>query len=522
MPVAVGYIRKSSIKEGERTYSIQTQHEAIERVCGECDYTLSHVYQDAAEGMNFSGMYEDNRPDWLQMQADIARGGIEAVVVYAIDRLSRNTEHMLKFISLLKKHNVALLSYREPGLEFASAAGELQIAIMAAVGSFEAKRGSERVRAMIRKRQSDGHYWGFTPFGYDRTEDGELVPNADADTVRLFVDEYINGASLRDLEHHAITNGLTIASPVAGYRRHAIPMRSIHVILSNHWLYRGFIAPGLAVSHNNDVRRVHDEANPPPGLIKTDKVAPILSEAQAAAVAEALRRRSRSGPKSRSGTSRGLLTGIIYCYYCHKRMYVRVSTVGHKYYNPYYYHDKFNCPGGFSSVRQDVVEQAVIAQLANIRLDESQLATIKSILRERQAQQDSNVVDVEQQKSRVREAIKRLNNMYQWNTIEATEYLAERQKLEMRLTELQQLNEPNGVYDIEALAAEIQRLSTQLSTGIDAETQRQIILDIIERIEVEKTEDGWRFHIIPTPAWSWFWKDINESRKILSDRLKQA
>lgn len=61
MPIAVGYIRKSSIKEGERTYSIQTQHEAIERVCGEYGYTLSRVYQDAAEGMNFSGMYENLR-----------------------------------------------------------------------------------------------------------------------------------------------------------------------------------------------------------------------------------------------------------------------------------------------------------------------------------------------------------------------------------------------------------------------------------------------------------------------------
>ena len=80
---AVAYCRYSS--DNQRSESIEAQIRAIKEFCKKEGYVLIKEYIDEAK----SGT-SDNRPEFLQMIADSAKGDFKAIIVHKLDRFARN------------------------------------------------------------------------------------------------------------------------------------------------------------------------------------------------------------------------------------------------------------------------------------------------------------------------------------------------------------------------------------------------------------------------------------------------
>ena len=106
MKTAVIYARYSSDNQTEQ--SIEGQLRVCEQYAKNNDILILNTYIDRAmTGTN------DNRPDFQQMIKDSAKKEWQHIIVYKIDRFSRNKYETAKYKKILKDNGVKLLSAME-------------------------------------------------------------------------------------------------------------------------------------------------------------------------------------------------------------------------------------------------------------------------------------------------------------------------------------------------------------------------------------------------------------------------
>ncbi len=188
------YVRVSTDAQREEGYSIEAQQEMLVAYCisrGIKDYRL---YIDGG----FSGSNIE-RPEMTRLIADIRLHRVSHVIVYKLDRLSRSQKDTLYLIEdVLIPNGVSFVSLNE-NMDTATPIGRAMLGIMSAFAQLERETIRERTRMGMKERVKSG-LWpggGKVPFGYryDPVQ-GILVPNADADTVRLMYDLYRKGWSM--------------------------------------------------------------------------------------------------------------------------------------------------------------------------------------------------------------------------------------------------------------------------------------------------------------------------------------
>lgn len=80
---------------------------------------------------------------------------VDVVLVAGLDRLGRSLVDVVSRVDRLSRAGVALVSLRE-GFDFTSAAGRLQLGVLAAVAEFERELISQRTRAALERRRARG------------------------------------------------------------------------------------------------------------------------------------------------------------------------------------------------------------------------------------------------------------------------------------------------------------------------------------------------------------------------------
>jgi len=107
---------------------------------------------------NESAWHSGHQHELARLRQDASRGRFNIVLVWALDRLSR--EGPLKVLSLVQwfgQHGVRLMSYQEPWTWTDGPMSELLYSITAWVAKYESERRSERTKAGIaRKRAQAG------------------------------------------------------------------------------------------------------------------------------------------------------------------------------------------------------------------------------------------------------------------------------------------------------------------------------------------------------------------------------
>ena len=101
----------------------------------------------------------DKRPGLDALLKDARRRKFATVLVWSLDRAGRSLPHLVSLIDELQSLGIAFVSLRE-GLDLSTAAGKLQLHILAALASFERERLRERTLAGLQRARSQGKRLG--------------------------------------------------------------------------------------------------------------------------------------------------------------------------------------------------------------------------------------------------------------------------------------------------------------------------------------------------------------------------
>lgn len=180
------YARQSVDKKD--SISIDTQIEACKRCC-DGEY---RVYSDKG----WSGKNLD-RPQFQQLLADIKSGGIEKLIVYKLDRISRSLNDFSNLMEVFKKYGVEFASTVET-FDTSTAIGRAMLGIIMVFAELERENILLRVKDNYYARGEKGLYLGGVPiFGFDKVPtklDGiktsVLVPNSQLSTVEYIYSAY--------------------------------------------------------------------------------------------------------------------------------------------------------------------------------------------------------------------------------------------------------------------------------------------------------------------------------------------
>ena len=221
MKKAAIYIRVSTDAQREEGYSVDAQKEMLTAYCVSKSIKNYDYYIDAG----FTGSNID-RPGLKRLVGDINNNLISYVLVYKLDRLSRSQKDTLYLIEdVFNPHSVSFVSLSE-SMDTSTPLGRLMLGILSAFAQLERENIRERTRMGMKERVKSGLWFGGgrVPFGYDYDkEQGILVPNKDAQTVRRIYDLYLKGysaakiADMTGLKYEKLAQQILTRKSNAGY-----------------------------------------------------------------------------------------------------------------------------------------------------------------------------------------------------------------------------------------------------------------------------------------------------------------
>lgn len=131
--------------------------------------TLSLTEWAKQRGWEVVKVYEESESAWkaghqtelAQLKTDAARRRFDIVLVWALDRLSREGAlAILSLVSRLKQYGVRIISYQEPWTEAPGEIAEILYSIAGWVARMESQRRSERTKAGLAKAIASGKKLG--------------------------------------------------------------------------------------------------------------------------------------------------------------------------------------------------------------------------------------------------------------------------------------------------------------------------------------------------------------------------
>lgn len=168
MKKAVIYVRVSTDKQAEKGTSLDTQIERCKAYAGKEGYKIIRTFKEEGESAKFA-----DRPELLNMLAYLQtnKDRIDALIVYKLDRLSRNTDDQHQIMYKLSQAQVVLTSATENIDD--SPVGKFMRGILWGVAELDNAIRAERTRDGMYKRFKEG-IWPFpAPTGYIKSKEAE-------------------------------------------------------------------------------------------------------------------------------------------------------------------------------------------------------------------------------------------------------------------------------------------------------------------------------------------------------------
>ena len=346
------YTRKSTDEGLDQDFnSLDAQREAAEAFVASQRNEGWILLPDRYDDGGFSGGSME-RPALRRLMAEVEAGGIDCVVVYKVDRLSRSLLDFSRIVDIFDRHGVSFVSVTQH-FNTTSSMGRLTLNILLSFAQFEREIIGERIRDKVAAAKRKGKHCGGTPIlGYD-IEDGRLVVNQEeAKRVRHIFERFPQVGSGTALIKELNAQGHTTKAWVTkrGKRREGRRWNKGHLYrLLNNRKYLGEVA------HKGEVYPGEHEAIIDRNL--WDKVHSILETNHRARAA-----------RTRAETP-ALLKGLIKCGCCGHSMGVTFTRKNGRRYRYYLCvraaKESYDaCP--VRSVSAGVIEAAVMAHLRDV------------------------------------------------------------------------------------------------------------------------------------------------------------
>lgn len=204
--VAVGYTRLSQKSDA----SIVDQKREIRELAEEQGLQLYQIYNDGELASGF----DSDRPEYLQMQADLEDGVADVLIVRDRDRLSRDKRERSMLMYDIQDWGVELWTTTDRArIELNSDEAWLIEMIQAYMDDVAKRREIQRARAKIQQRVEAGYHQGRPRYGTEFDEQRQhLVPGNNFEDVMTAIEMKETGESFRSIvEQTAIPSTSTLS-----------------------------------------------------------------------------------------------------------------------------------------------------------------------------------------------------------------------------------------------------------------------------------------------------------------------
>ena len=439
------------------------------------------------------------RPAMQRLLKAIHERRVQAIVVYKLDRLTRNSKDFHHLLEVFEKHNVAFVSATE-SLDTKSPQGRLMTAILVQFAAYDRELDVERSKDFHLTRARKGLWCaGLPPLGYDIKDKLLIINEKEAETVRKIFDLYLSAKST-----------VRVAEKLnrMGYRRKTYKMlngklyggklfdKDSIIRIIRRKIYIGFVTNERT---GQDFPGQHKPIAPPADFEKANK---LLDSHD----------RWEKGPVVYSSNRHGFrLKGLIRCGEC------RSTVVGYarpkkgkvyRYYKCLAHQNGQPVDCAFKSAGADKVEEFVIEKLATVGWDRPFL---EKVVRKVEQQSKAGVGPLEKERRGIGERlqgackeIQKLINLTKAGA-ESDQVVAEirqleavKKELEARLFEIEASvsHRKRAVYDVDAIQGALQRFA-RFIYRIPLPMQIQVIRLLVKQVALWKNRVDVELHELP-------------------------
>jgi site-specific DNA recombinase len=316
------YVRVSTGKQEEEGTSLASQEQACREYAAQHGYTVdeARVYREVHTGTE---LWE--RPQLTALRAAMRTKALDVVVVYAIDRLSRDPVHLGVILSEADHVSVEVEFVSEP-LDN-SPEGQLIRFVRGYAAQVEHTKIRERtLRGKRARGQSGRPIFGHYPiYGYavsaDRTH-YEINPET-APVVRNLFAWMLNGGTLRGIAARLNAEGIRMPGGGTTWR-----FTTVRHILANR-AYTGTLEAFRFQTYKNKERGTYIVRQRPEQDRIQLSIPPLIDTATYDAVQDKLsRNRQQSTRNNRTPEAALLRGGYVRCGYCEHAMYAQRAGRG--------------------------------------------------------------------------------------------------------------------------------------------------------------------------------------------------
>ena len=198
------YCRVSTLLE-EQEDSFETQVSYYTAyIASHEDWEFAGIYSDEK-----SGTKAENRPGFQKLIRDALEEKVDLVLVKSISRFSRNIVDAQKYAKMLHGNGVEV-RFEKENLYTGDPSCSMMFSFLCAIAQDESRSISENVRWAYRERFKRGEYnmGSNRILGYD-SEGGKLVPNDDAEIVKIIFQLYLEGKGCKEIADNLNSLGMT-------------------------------------------------------------------------------------------------------------------------------------------------------------------------------------------------------------------------------------------------------------------------------------------------------------------------
>jgi site-specific DNA recombinase len=231
------YTRKSSEEGLEQAFnSLDAQREACAAFIASQRHEGWRVIPTLYDDGGYSGG-DMERPALRRLLDDVAGDEVDTIVVYRVDRLTRNLADFAKMVETLDAKGVSFVSVTQQ-FNTTTSMGRLTLNILLSFAQFEREVAGERIRDKIAASKRKGMWvGGRVPLGYDVTQRKLVVNQEEAKLVKNIYGWYLELGSVSKVKAHLDHEGIKSKERMspAGTRSGGVPFSpgALYLILQN-------------------------------------------------------------------------------------------------------------------------------------------------------------------------------------------------------------------------------------------------------------------------------------------------
>jgi site-specific DNA recombinase len=223
------YCRVSTKEQAEEGNSLITQQRLCREYAATNGYTVSGIYIEQGESAKTADRTELKK---LISYCTVKKNQVRAVIVYKIDRLSRNTDDYSQIRMMLKRYEVEIKSISEYFED--TPAGRFMENIIANVAQFDNDVRAERCAGGMKEAVKEGRYVWMAPYGYSNVKvngKSTIAPNELAKHVQKVFERVATvQLPLEELRQEVAAHGLKMpnGSPMSKSNFHKLVRRELY------------------------------------------------------------------------------------------------------------------------------------------------------------------------------------------------------------------------------------------------------------------------------------------------------